>query len=175
MVRVRRARLFSARWNEQRLGRSPDAWLVDGGFPAHEQIDAVAGKTEVYAPVPEPKARKDGKKDAKTREQGKEVQPDKHQPKPGDSQAVAQWRARNGRAGRMRGREMTEDTQTRPLSEAWASITRIGDAIRSRVGAVAVNSNGRGVHADFEKLSASEPDRSGSAQHLSVEVRRPIG
>jgi hypothetical protein len=73
---------------EKRLGRSPDEWLVDGGFPAHEQIDAVADKTEVYAPVPEPR----GKKGA----QGKEVQQDKdkHQPKPGDSEAVAQWRAR---------------------------------------------------------------------------------
>lgn len=71
---------------EQRLGRSPDAWLVDGGFPAHEQIDAVAGKTELYAPVPEPRAKKD--------EQGNTVQPDKHQPKPDDSDAVAQWRVR---------------------------------------------------------------------------------
>jgi len=71
---------------EQRLGRSPDEWLVDGGFPAHEQIDAVAGKTEVYAPVPEPRAKKD--------EQGKEVEQDKHQSKPDDSEAVAQWRAR---------------------------------------------------------------------------------
>jgi hypothetical protein len=44
---------------EQRLGRSPDEWLVDGGFPAHEQIDAVAGKTELYAPVPEPRAKQD--------------------------------------------------------------------------------------------------------------------
>ncbi|WP_114973499.1 IS1182 family transposase [Rhodoferax ferrireducens] len=79
---------------EQRLGQSPDEWLVDGGFPAHEQIDAVAGKTEVYAPVPEPKARKDGKKDATTHEQGNEVQQDKPQPKPGDSEALAQWRAR---------------------------------------------------------------------------------
>ena len=43
---------------EQRLGRSPDEWLVDGGFPAHEQIDAVVGKTEVYAPVPEPGRRR---------------------------------------------------------------------------------------------------------------------
>ena len=51
---------------------------------------AMAGKTEVYAPVPEPKARKD----AKEEEQGNEVQQDKHQPKPGDSEAVAQWRAR---------------------------------------------------------------------------------
>ena len=71
---------------EQRLGRSPDQWLVDGGFPAHEQIDAVAGKTEVYAPVPEPRSKKD--------EQGNEVQQDKHQPKPDDSEAVAQWRQR---------------------------------------------------------------------------------
>ena len=71
---------------EQRLGRSPGKWLVDGGFPAHEQIDAVAGKTEVYAPVPESRAKKD--------EQGNEAQQDKHQPKADDSEAVAEWRAR---------------------------------------------------------------------------------
>jgi transposase len=71
---------------EQRLGRSPDEWLVDGGFPAHEQIDAVAGKTELYAPVPEPRDKRDA--------QGNEVQQDKHQPKPDDTEAVAQWRAR---------------------------------------------------------------------------------
>ena len=75
---------------EQRLGHSPGQWLVDGGFPAHEQMDAVAGKTEVYAPVPEPKTKKDAKKD----EQGNEAQQDKHQPKPGDSEAVASWRQR---------------------------------------------------------------------------------
>jgi transposase len=77
---------------EKRLGQSPDEWLVDGGFPAHEQIDAVAGKTEVYAPVPEPR----GKKDAQGNEvqQDKDKDKDKHQPKPGDSQAVARWRAR---------------------------------------------------------------------------------
>jgi hypothetical protein len=75
---------------EQRLGRSPDEWLVDGGFPAHEQLDAVAGKTEVYAPVPEPRAKKDAKKDG----QGNEVQRDKYQPKPDDSEAVAEWRQR---------------------------------------------------------------------------------
>ena len=85
---------------EQRLRQSPAQWLVDGGFPAHGQIDAVAGKTEVYAPVPEPKACKDGKKGAHKDGQGNkvqqdnEVQQDKHQPKPGDSEAVAQWRAR---------------------------------------------------------------------------------
>ena len=72
---------------EQRLGQSPGEWLIDGGFPAHEQIDAVAGKTVVvYAPVPEPKAKKD--------EQGNPVQQDKHQPKPDDSEAVASWRQR---------------------------------------------------------------------------------
>jgi len=75
---------------EQRLGKSPNAWLVDGGLPAHEQIDAVAGKTEVYAPVPEPRAKKDASKD----EPGNQVQPDKHAAKPDDSQAVAEWRAR---------------------------------------------------------------------------------
>lgn len=71
---------------ERRLGRSPDEWLVDGGFPAHEQIDAVADKTEVYAPVPEPRAKKD--------EQGNEIAQDKHQPKADDSEAVAKWRSR---------------------------------------------------------------------------------
>jgi transposase len=71
---------------EQRLGQTPDEWLVDGGFPAHEQLDAVADKTEVYAPVPEPRPKKD--------EQGHEVQQDKHQPKPDDSEAVASWRQR---------------------------------------------------------------------------------
>jgi len=38
---------------EQRLGSAPPKMLVDGGYPAHAQIDAVADKTEVYAPVPE--------------------------------------------------------------------------------------------------------------------------
>jgi transposase len=72
---------------QQRLGRSPNEWMVDGGFPAHEQLDAVAEKTTVYAPVPEAKAKKD--------EQGNELpQPDKHQAKPGDSEAVIQWRQR---------------------------------------------------------------------------------
>ena len=75
---------------EKRLGQSPDQWLVDGGFPAHEQIDAVAGKTEVYAPVPEPKTKKDKQGNAVQQE----TAPDKHQPKPGDSEAVASWRKR---------------------------------------------------------------------------------
>ena len=48
---------------EQRVGRTPEQWLVDGGFPAHEQIDAVAGTTELYAPVPKSKSPKDKPKD----------------------------------------------------------------------------------------------------------------
>jgi transposase len=75
---------------EQRLGSAPHKMLVDGGFPAHAQIDAVADKTEVYAPVPEARAKKDDKRD----EQGQEVPQDKHEPKPDDSAAVANWRQR---------------------------------------------------------------------------------
>lgn len=71
---------------ERRLGQSPKEWLVDGGYPAHEQLDAVADKTLVYAPVPEPRKTKD--------KQGNEVFIDKHQPKAGDSEVVVAWRER---------------------------------------------------------------------------------
>lgn len=73
---------------QQRLGQGTKQWLVDGGFAAHAQIDAVAETVEVYAPVPEPKAKKD--------EQGTEVahSADQYQPKAGDSPAVAIWRQR---------------------------------------------------------------------------------
>ena len=73
---------------EQRLGQAPGQWLVDGGFPAHAQIDAVAGKTEVYAPVPRAKSSK-GKGGDEPPAPGSEFEP-----KPGDSEAVAQWRER---------------------------------------------------------------------------------
>jgi transposase len=43
---------------ESRAGEAPRQWLVDGGFVSHDQIDTVADRTEVYAPVPEPKAKK---------------------------------------------------------------------------------------------------------------------
>ena len=73
----------------ERTGSTPGQWLVDGGFPAHEQIDAVheqtQGKTEVLAPVPEPR-RKSGDDDTPPT--------DKHQRKEGDTDAVAQWRQR---------------------------------------------------------------------------------
>jgi transposase len=71
---------------QQRLGQAPKQWLVDGGFASHEQIDQAAPKTMIYAPVPEPRAKND--------KQGKPVPQDKHEPKPGDSPAVAQWRKR---------------------------------------------------------------------------------
>jgi hypothetical protein len=54
---------------EQRLGQSPDEWLVDGGFPAYAQIDAVADKTDVFAPVPEHQARQDAEEDEHQDEQ----------------------------------------------------------------------------------------------------------
>ncbi len=72
----------------QRTGCTPERWLVDGGFPAHGQIDAVhehtQGKTAVIAPVPEHR-----------RKRGDDQPPsDKYQRKEGDSEPVAQWRAR---------------------------------------------------------------------------------
>ena len=88
---------------QQRLGKAPDQWLVDGGFPAHEQIDAVAGKTELYAPVPKgkpPKAKDESKGESGgNATQAKSVEPpvpprSEFEPKAGDSEAVAQWRAR---------------------------------------------------------------------------------
>ena len=78
---------------EGRCGQVPAQWLVDGGYPAHEQIEAVDDKTEVYAPVPEPRAKKDT--------QGNKIEEpkqDKHQPKPDDSAGVARWRVRMGEA-----------------------------------------------------------------------------
>jgi transposase len=75
---------------QQRLGQAPGQWLVDGGFPAHVQIDAVAGKTELYAPVPRAKPPK-GRDGDEPPAPGSEFEP-----KPGDSEAVAQWRERMG-------------------------------------------------------------------------------
>src|SRR5512135_3209931 len=68
---------------EERSGKVPPEWLVDGGFAQHDQIDAVSAPEvgcTVYAPVPKPK-------DPKV---------DRFQPKPGDSAAVAAWRVRMG-------------------------------------------------------------------------------
>lgn len=96
---------------EQRLGKTPGQWLADGGFPAHEQIDAVGDKTELYAPVPKAKvAKPKGKSDDAQGGSGGEaaladqkVAPaiSEFEPKPGDSAAVARWRCRmNSEAAR---------------------------------------------------------------------------
>ena len=63
-----------------RYGQTPEEWLVDGGYPAHEQLEQVAEHTTVYAPVPKPK----------------DPAADPHEPKPGDSEVVAAWRKRMG-------------------------------------------------------------------------------
>ncbi len=66
---------------EERTGRKPEEHLVDGGYAKLEGIEkAGADGVTVYAPVPTP--RKEGI--------------DPHQPKPGDSSAVAAWRQRMG-------------------------------------------------------------------------------
>ena len=65
---------------EERYGQRADAWLVDGGYPAHEQIEQAAEHTTVYVPVPKPK-------DPAT---------DPHARKEGDSEAVGAWRERMG-------------------------------------------------------------------------------
>jgi transposase len=65
---------------ETRYGQSPAEWLVDGGYPAHEQIDQAAEHTTVYAPVPK----------------AKDPDTDPHARKEGDSEAVGAWRERMG-------------------------------------------------------------------------------
>lgn len=62
----------------ERCGQAPEAWLVDGGFVGHEQIERAAEHTVVYGPVPAPR--------------DKTVDP--HQAKAGDSEAVVAWRSR---------------------------------------------------------------------------------
>jgi hypothetical protein len=94
---------------QQRLGRAPEQWLVDGGYPAHDQIEAVAHKTELYAPVPKPRASRDksdhdggggqGTGQADAGDAGPPSPPapgSEFEPKATDSAAVAKWRARMG-------------------------------------------------------------------------------
>jgi len=68
---------------QQRYGRAPNEYEVDGGFAKHEDIEAVSAPEigcTVYAPVPKPK-------DPKV---------DRHAPHSGDGAAVAEWRRRMG-------------------------------------------------------------------------------
>lgn len=78
----------------ERCGQAPDDWLVDGGFPAHNQIDAVAEQTRVIAPVPKPKARKKATEAAASVQVAPEADVDPYQRKPEDSPAVGDWRER---------------------------------------------------------------------------------
>ena len=69
---------------EERYNKTPGEFLVDGGFAKHEDIEIVStaeAGTTVYAPVPKPK---------------KDSDRDPHQPLPGDSPTIAQWRVRMG-------------------------------------------------------------------------------
>jgi transposase len=68
---------------QKRYGKVPDETLVDGGFAKKEDIETVEAPkvgTRVYAPVQKPKA----------------AGRDPHQPLPGDSATIAQWRQRMG-------------------------------------------------------------------------------
>jgi transposase len=68
---------------EERFERVPAEYLVDGGFAKKEDIEQLAARahpTTVYAPVQKPK----------------QEDRDPHQPRPGDSAAVAAWRVRMG-------------------------------------------------------------------------------
>jgi transposase len=66
---------------QQRTGQQVHEQLMDGGFVGLDSIEqAAAAQVTVYAPVPKP--RKEGT--------------DPHQPKPGDSPAIIDWRRRMG-------------------------------------------------------------------------------
>lgn len=66
---------------EQSTGKEVEEQLLDGGYVKLDDIDeAAADETTLYMPVPKPR-RKDT---------------DPHQPKKGDSVAVAEWRQRMG-------------------------------------------------------------------------------
>lgn len=70
---------------QERTGRKVDEHLMDGGFVAFEEIDTAAeAGVAVYAPPPEP------------RDAARTAAGEQYVPKPGDSEAVAQWRQRMG-------------------------------------------------------------------------------
>lgn len=71
--------------HRDRYGQTPKETLVDGGFAKHEDIEQVSSgeeRTVVYAPVQKPK--KDDR--------------NPHEPRPGDSEVIGQWRERMGTA-----------------------------------------------------------------------------
>lgn len=67
---------------EERTGKKPREYLVDGGFVTLENIEVIAERGITgYAPVPQPR----------------DPAVDPHAPKPGDPPAVAAWRKRMGK------------------------------------------------------------------------------
>jgi transposase len=65
----------------ERTDTTPPEWLGDGGFAAHKDMEAMEQRgATVYVPVPKPK----------------DPQQDRHARHAGDSDAVADWRARMG-------------------------------------------------------------------------------
>jgi transposase len=65
----------------ERMDTTPAEWLGDGGFAAHKDIEAMEqGGTTVYVPVPKPR----------------DPQQDRYARHEGDSDVVADWRARMG-------------------------------------------------------------------------------
>ena len=71
--------------HQERYGKVPEETLIDGGFAKKEDIEKVSSPevgTTVYAPVQKPKT----------------DERDPHQPRPGDSPTIAEWRTRMGTA-----------------------------------------------------------------------------
>ncbi len=66
---------------EANYGKKPEEMLVDGGFTTLDAIQTVAAAgTKVYAPVHKPR----------------DPERDPHEPMPGDSKEIAEWRTRMG-------------------------------------------------------------------------------
>jgi len=78
---------------QERLGKVPEEWLVDGGYVALSQIEAVADQTKVYAPVPAAKPRK-GKDDDDSDHREPPAPGAQYEPRKGDSKPVKDWRTR---------------------------------------------------------------------------------
>lgn len=67
--------------HQDRYARVPGQWLTDGGFAKHDQIEQLQARaTTVFTPVVA----------------SRDAQRDRHEPLPGDSQALGQWRQRMG-------------------------------------------------------------------------------
>jgi len=97
----------------QRYGRTPAQWLADGGFAKLEHIKALdTVGTKPYVPVPA----------------SRNPTIDTHQPKGGDSVAVAQWRAHGHRRSsrHLQGARGQCRVRQRPTAPSWpAPVQRL--------------------------------------------------